>query len=217
MIRPDLRLYAILDPEWTGGRALDELADAAIRGGATILQLRDKKADTRRFVARAREVKAAIAGRIPLLINDRADVALAAGADGLHVGREDLLPTDARRILGPQAIIGVTLKSTGDLAQLDPALVNYGCIGGVFSTSSKDNPDAPVGLAGLSRLRQEARSSGLPVGAIAGIDAGNAADVIAAGADGIAVISAIFMAADVVATTARLRQIVDKALAGRAA
>jgi hypothetical protein len=91
-----------------------------------------------------------------------------------------ILPTDARRILGPQAIIGVTLKSTGDLAQLDPALVNYGCIGGVFSTSSKDNPDAPVGLAGLSRLRQEARSSrGLPVGAIAGIDAGNAADVIA--------------------------------------
>ncbi|HRK24928.1 MAG TPA: thiamine phosphate synthase, partial [Beijerinckiaceae bacterium] len=137
----DLRLYAILDPERTGGRPLDRLADAAAAGGATLLQLRDKNAGTRSFVARARQVKAALAGRIPLIINDRIDVALAAEADGVHLGRDDMHPADARRLLGPEAIIGVTLKNNADLAVLDPALVDYGCIGGVFATASKNNPD----------------------------------------------------------------------------
>ncbi len=211
----DLAVYAILDPERTRGRPLGALADAAVRGGATLLQLRDKHAGTRLFIDRAREVKAAISGRIPLLINDRVDVALAAGADGVHVGKEDMTGKDARRLLGPKAIIGVTLKDEGDLAGLDPSVVDYGCIGGVFATLSKDNPAAPVGLDGLARLRALARASGLPVGAIAGIDHGNAAAVIAAGADGVAVISALFMADDVTAATATLAAIVRTARAGR--
>lgn len=211
----DIRLYAILDPERTAGRPLAALADAAVRGGATILQLRDKHSGTRAFIERAVAVKAALAGRIPLIINDRVDVALAAGAEGVHVGKEDMRAADVRRLMGPKAIVGVTLKDSGDLAQLDPVMVDYGCIGGVFPTASKDNPAAPVGLDGLARLRAEAARSGLPVGAIAGIDATNAAAVIAAGADGIAVISALFMAKDVAAATTSLAAIVNGALAAR--
>lgn len=213
----DISLYAILDPTRTRGRDLAAMADAAATGGATLLQLRDKTASTRAFIASARAVRDALAGRIPLLINDRVDVALAARADGVHIGRDDMLPADVRRLLGPGAIIGVTLKSEADLASLDPALADYGCIGGVFATVSKDNPDTPVGLEGLRRLRDQARAARLPVGAIAGIDATNAAATIAAGADGVAIISALFMADDVAEAARHLKSIVGTALNARGA
>jgi thiamine-phosphate pyrophosphorylase len=212
----DLSLYAILDPERTQGRDLARLAEAAVAGGITLLQYRDKHAGTRVMIERARAIRQALAGRVPLLINDRVDVALASGADGVHVGREDMAPADARRLLGPAAIIGVTLKTTGDLPALEQAGVSYGCIGGVFPTASKDNADPPIGLDGLRLMRAEAgQVSACPVGAIAGIDAHNAASVIAAGADGIAVIGAIFMAEDVTAAAAHLRRIVTQALQDR--
>ncbi|MCA0424912.1 MAG: thiamine phosphate synthase, partial [Proteobacteria bacterium] len=199
--------------ERTQGRDLATLAAEAAANGATLLQLRDKHAGTRLFIERTRAVKAALAGRIPLLVNDRVDIALAAGADGVHLGNEDMLPADARRLLGPEAIIGITLKSSADIAAAPLTRIDYGCIGGVFSTSSKDNPDPPVGLAGLARLRAEAAGLKVPIGAIAGIDATNLADVIAAGADGVAIISALFMATDVGAATRDLRARVDRALA----
>lgn len=208
----DIRLYGILDPEHTRGRDLATLADAAVRGGVTILQLRDKLAGTRLFVERARAVKAALAGRIPLIINDRVDVALAVDAEGVHVGRSDMLPADARGLIGSGKILGLTLKTSAHIAEIDPAIATYGCIGGVFPTYSKDNPDAPVGLDGFRRLRAQAAACGLPIGAIAGITAENASDVIAAGADGIAVISAIFAADDVTAAARHLRVLVDAAL-----
>lgn len=219
-MKVDLRLYAILDPERTRGRNLVDLARAAATGGATLVQYRDKHAGTRDLVARARAIKAALAGTgVPLLVNDRVDVALAAGADGVHVGQDDMDAADARRLLGPQAIIGVTLKTQTHLGELATLPVDYGCIGGVFATGSKDNPDPPVGLAGLARLVDSARGTrpGLPVGAIAGIDATNASAVIGAGADGIAVISALFMRKDVEAAARKLRGIVDGALAARGA
>ena len=209
-MKPDISVYAILDPARSCGRPLGDLADAAARGGATLLQLRCKTLHTRAFMAAAEEVKAALGGRIPLLINDRVDVALGVGADGVHLGRDDMAPAVARRLLGPDAIIGITLKDRGDLTGLDPAVADYGCIGGVFATSSKDNPDPPLGLAGLSDLLRMAGST-LPVGAIAGIDHSNAADVIRAGADGVAVISALFMADDVEAATRALAEIVRAA------
>ncbi len=212
-MRANIALYAILDPERTQGRDLATLAAEAAANGATLLQLRDKHAGTRLFIERTRAVKAALAGRIPLLVNDRVDIALAAGADGVHLGNEDMLPADARRLLGPEAIIGITLKSSADIAAAPLTRIDYGCIGGVFSTSSKDNPDPPVGLAGLARLRAEAAGLKVPIGAIAGIDATNLADVIAAGADGVAIISALFMATDVGAATRDLRARVDRALA----
>lgn len=217
MKKLDIRLYGILDADRLAGSDLAELARQSVEGGATLLQLRDKSGDTRRVIASARAIRDAIRGKVPLLINDRVDVALASGAEGVHLGREDMTPADARRLLGKDAIIGVTLKNAQDLAALDPALVDYGCIGGVFATSSKDNPDPPVGLPGLARLRQAAAVSGLPVGAIAGITRENAAACIGAGADGIALISALYLAPEVGATAREFRAIIDGALAARGA
>ncbi|MFN3483322.1 MAG: thiamine phosphate synthase [Rhabdaerophilum calidifontis] len=213
----DFRLNGILDGDRLAGRDLAALAAASVAGGVTLLQYRDKQAGTRAMVARARAIRAAAGDAVPLLVNDRVDVALAAGAAGVHLGREDMAPADARRLLGPRAIIGVTIKDESDLAALDPALVDYGCIGGVFVTGSKDNPDPPLGLAGLARLRQAASASGLPVGAIAGIDLETAAPCIAAGADGVALIAALYLAPDVAAEARAFRARIDAALAARGA
>lgn len=215
--RADIRLYGILDRDRLETCDLARLAAESVAGGVTILQLRDKSGDTRVMVETARAIRLAIGGKAPLLINDRVDVALASGAEGVHLGRDDMLPADARRLLGPDAIIGVTLKNASDLIALDPALVDYGCIGGVFATSSKENPDPPVGLAGLSRLRRAAARSGLPVGAIAGIDLANTSACIGAGADGIALISALYLVPDVRQTARKFRALIDAALAARGA
>jgi thiamine-phosphate pyrophosphorylase len=217
MTRPDLRVYAVLDPIRCRGRPLPGLAAAAARGGATLLQLRDKAGSTLVLYDQARAILDAVAPHgVPLLINDRVDVALAARCAGVHLGAEDLPVDEARRLLGGEAIIGRTVRSTPE-AESFPAAADYASIGGVFATASKHNPEAPVGLAGLRRLaeRLAARAPGLPFCAIAGIDHRNAADVIAAGAAGVAVISDIFMADDVEAAARRLRRIVDAALAER--
>ena len=215
MTSPDIRLYGILDQDRLAGHDLADLAARSVAGGVTILQLRDKHGSTRQMIESARAIRAAIAGKVPLLINDRVDVALASGAEGVHLGREDMLPAEARRLLGPGAIIGVTLKNTADLAALDPETVDYGCIGGVFATTSKDNPDPPVGLDGLATLRHAASASGLPVGAIAGIDLAKTAACIGAGADGVAIISALYLTEDVEGTARAFRRAVDAALAAR--
>jgi thiamine-phosphate diphosphorylase len=213
----DLRLYGIIDPVWTGGRPLVDLANAAVTGGCTLIQYRDKSDDVRKMVESARALKSALAKTgVPLLINDRVDVAIASGADGVHLGQTDMHPADARRLLGPSAIIGLTVKTPGQADETFRLPVDYTCIGGIFTTGSKVNEDAPVGLEGLSRIAFRARlASGAPVGAIAGITVANAASVIAAGADGVAVISALFMAEDVAGETRRLRTIVDQALEQR--
>src|SRR5499426_3370292 len=108
----DLRLYALVDPERANGRALDELARRVVTGGATLVQLRDKHGVTRRLVEEARTIKQAIgASGVPLLVNDRVDVALAANANGVHVGQDDMAATDARRLMGPKAIVGLSIKT----------------------------------------------------------------------------------------------------------
>jgi thiamine-phosphate pyrophosphorylase len=208
----DIRLYGLLDPERAGGRSLWVLAQSLAEGGATLVQLRDKRASTRSLVGQAKDLQAVLAPyAIPLIVNDRVDVALAAGADGVHVGQDDMEANDARRLLGPRAIIGLSVKSLAQAEAAPIEVLDYICIGGVFATSSKDNPDPPIGLAGfrtiLARIR--ARAPGLPVGAIAGIDESNAAEVIATGADGIAVISALALAPDVGKAARTLRSIVD--------
>ncbi|WP_333822722.1 thiamine phosphate synthase [Pinisolibacter sp.] len=217
-MRADIRLHAILDPTRTRGRALADMARAAVEGGATILQYRDKDAPTWTMMARAREILAALEGStVPLIVNDRVDVALAAAAHGVHVGQEDMHPEDARRLLGPAAIIGQTVKSAAHAAAVPLDAVDYVCIGGVFATTSKDNPDPPVGLDGLAGLvaAMRARRADLPVGAIAGITVENTPTVIQAGADGVAVISEIFMADDPAAAARALRAAVDAALSAR--
>jgi thiamine-phosphate pyrophosphorylase len=215
----DLRLYALLDPERAGGATLRGLAQAVADGGATLVQLRDKLGSTRRLVAQARDLKAVLAPRsIPLLVNDRVDVALAAAADGVHLGQDDMQPEDARRLLGPGAILGLSIKTVAQAQAVPVGIVDYVCIGGVFTTTSKHNPEPPVGIDGLTSIFTviRGRAPRLPIGAIAGIDATNAAAVMAAGVDGIAVISALSLAADVSGAARTLRGIVDAGLrAGR--
>lgn len=215
----DLRLYALVDPERAGGRTLPALAKLLAQGGATLVQLRDKRGATRTMIETARAIKAALVSyRVPLLINDRVDVALACGADGVHVGQDDMAVEDARRLLGRDAIIGLSIKSFAQAAQAPVELLDYVGIGGVFATSSKDNPDPPLGPTGLMMLAAAIRASkpDFPVCAIAGIDATNAGATIAAGADGVAVIAALSLAPDPMVAARELRSVVDAALAKRA-
>ena len=149
----DLRLYALVDPETSGGFALDDLARRVAGGGATLIQLRDKLGSTRRQVEVARAIKQAVAGSgVPLLINDRVDVALAAEADGVHIGQDDMAAADARRLLGPRAIIGLSIKSVAQAQAAPLDVLTYVAIGGVFVTTSKDNPDPPVGTDGFRTI-----------------------------------------------------------------
>ena len=214
---PDLRLYALVDPAVAGGRTLPELA-RLIAPATTIVQLRDKHGSTRDMVATARALKAALkpAG-IPLLINDRVDVALAAGADGVHIGQDDMAVADARRLLGTDAIIGLSIKSLTQAADAPLDLLDYVAIGGVYATTSKDNTSTPIGTGGLRAIAAaiRARKARYPVCAIAGITAANAGDVVDAGADGVAVISALSLAADPAAAARELRKAVDDALKRR--
>jgi thiamine-phosphate pyrophosphorylase len=168
------------------------------------------------MVERARAIKAALAPfGIPLLVNDRVDVALASGADGVHVGQQDMVVADARRLLGRSAIIGLSIKTVAQAEAAPLDLLDYVGVGGVFGTSSKDNPNPPIGPAGLACIADvlRRRTSSFPVCGIAGIDVGNAGEVIAAGADGVAVISALSLQADPQAATHALRGVVDAALA----
>ena len=216
----DLRLYALVDPERAGGRDLAELAWLLARGGATLVQLRDKLGSTQAMVETARAIRSRLAPLgVPLLINDRADVAFAAGADGVHLGQDDMAVADARRLLGPHAVIGLSIKTLEQAAHAPIEHLDYVCIGGVFATSSKDNPDPPIGLPGLQSIfaSMRGRDPDIPIGAIAGIDATNAEAVIAAGADGIAVISALALAGDPQGAARDLRAIVEAALAKRQA
>jgi len=213
----DLRLYALVDPTVAGGRSLTDLAKR-IAESATLVQLRDKHSSTRVMTEEARALRAILEPHgVPLLINDRVDVALAAEADGVHIGQDDMAPADARLLLGRTAIIGLSVKTVeqANAAPLD--LLDYVAIGGVYGTTSKDNTAAPIGVGGLRTIVQaiRARERDYPICAIAGINADNAADVIAAGADGIAVISAISLASDPGAAARNLRAVVDGALARR--
>ncbi len=218
-MKADIRLYGILDPAATPGADLASLAHSAAKGGATILQYRDKHSDGRAMVERARAILAALDGTgVPLLINDRVDVAVAASAHGVHVGQTDIAPKDARAMLGDTAIIGRTLTNEAHIRALGGEPADYGVVGGVFPTLNKSDAGEPIGLEGVARLVELARALGnaVPIGAIAGITETNAAQVISAGADGIAVIGAIFSRPDPQAAAQGLRRIVDGALTLRA-
>ncbi len=214
----DLRVYAILDPEHAGGRALPELARMVAQGGATLVQLRDKINETGEMVALARAVKAALPAEVPLIVNDRVDVARESGADGVHLGQEDMPVEEARQILGPAPFIGLSIKTVEQARAAPLGIIDYVGIGGIFATSSKDNVSRPIGPEGLARIVKVFRDriGNFPMCGIAGINAGNAAQVIAAGADGVSVISALSLAPDPIAAARELRAVVDVALAKHA-
>ena len=151
-MRVDLRLYALVDPAVTGGRTPAELA-SSIADSATLVQLRDKQGSTRTMVQEARALRAVLEPKnIPLLVNDRVDVALAAEADGVHIGQDDIAPADARLLLGRRAIIGLSVKTLEQAKAAPLDLLDYVAIGGVYGTTSKDNTAAPIGIGGLRAI-----------------------------------------------------------------
>ncbi len=197
------RLYPIIDTLGDPRRSHLELAEAALRAGARFLQLRVKGRATRDFAELARAVQQRASARGALLIvNDRTDIALLVGAAGVHLGQDDLPLEDARRLLGPEKILG---WSTHNLEQVRAAersgLADYIGFGPIFETPSKENPDPPQGLPGLMQARAASR---LPIAAIGGITAETAPAVLRAGADAVAVIGAICRAPDPEGTTAAL-------------
>ncbi|OCP37481.1 thiamine phosphate synthase [Ensifer sp. LC163] len=215
MPKVDYRLKALVDAPLGDKTNLADLARTAALSGATLIQYRDKTNSTREMIEQARAIGAALAETgVPFVINDRVDVALAVGADGVHLGRDDMDAATARSMMGDATIIGLTVKNEMDAQTTIGSPIDYACIGGVYDTLSKHNPDPPVGLEGFARLRVTllAAKPDLPVGAIAGINVQRAADVVAAGADGVAVISTIFAALDPAAATRELRAGVDLAL-----
>jgi thiamine-phosphate pyrophosphorylase len=214
----DLRLNAIVDPERAGGHDLLNLTRAVAAGGATLVQLRDKKSDTRAMIEKARAIKAILTRlNVAFVVNDRVDVALAAGADGVHIGPEDMAPEDARRLLGGDAIIGVSIKTVAAAEAVAVDLIDYAGVGGVYATLSKEQKTPPIGIDGFARVAGilRGRAPALPIVGIAGIDAGNAGAVIGAGADGVAVISVLSGSRDAAAAARTLREVVDGMLAKR--
>ncbi len=194
-------LHLVTDSALCGTRGVLAVVEAAVRGGVRVVQLREKTLATRAFVERARALKALLLPLgVPLIINDRLDVALACGADGLHVGQDDLSPEDVRRWL-PQALIGLSIERVEQLAAAERLNVDYYGASPVFATTTKADAAPALGLDGLRALRARCTR---PLVAIGGIGEHNAAAVMAAGADALAVVSALCAAPDPEAAARRL-------------
>lgn len=187
-------LYFILDPACCGGRDVAEVVRAAVAGGVTLVQYRDKLNPPAIVLDAARRVKAALAGTgVPLLINDYVEIALQIGAGGAHIGQGDISAREARTLLGPEAIVGLTAFTEEHIDAIDPAVVDYIGTGPVYPTlTDKGKP-----VLGVERFGQLLRLSPVPVVGIGGITPENAAPVLAAGAAGIAVMRGIGAAPDV--------------------
>ncbi|MHC1725950.1 MAG: thiamine phosphate synthase [Syntrophobacteraceae bacterium] len=205
----DYGLYLVTDRVLAGSRPLADIILAAIRGGVTAVQLREKNLPAREFLRQAFALKRALSGLgIPLIINDRLDIALACGADGVHLGQEDIECSHARRLAGRDMIIGVSVNSAEEAAEAEAEGADYLGAGPVFATSTKLDASSPTGLSILWKMRQVVR---IPVVGIGGITAANAADVIRSGADGVAVVSAIIGSANPEISAKELRASVDEA------
>ena len=203
----DYSLYLVTDRTLSLGRSTVEVVRAAIRGGVSCVQLREKGCSTREFMDEARLLKALLAGTgVPLFINDRLDVALAVGADGVHLGQNDLAIADARRLVGNRMIIGISAESVADAIRAEAEGADYIGASPVFTTPTKTDTAPPLGLDGLRAIR---RAVQLPLVAIGGIDADNAAQVLRAGADGLAVVSAIVSAPCPRTAAAAIRQQIE--------
>lgn len=195
-------LYLVTDEGLADGRSVETIVRQAVAGGVTCVQLRNKQATSRGLLEQARRLIALLRPLgVPLIVNDRVDIALAAGADGVHVGQDDLPCADVRRLAGPACCIGVSVGSLDEARRAEAAGADYLGVSPVFATPTKPDAPAATGLEGLARIRAATR---LPLVAIGGLHAGNCAAVRAAGADGIAVVSAIMAAADPAAAARRL-------------
>lgn len=203
----DYRLYVITDRRLVGDDPAAAV-EAAIQGGATLVQLREKGITTREWL-QVGEAVLAVCRRygVPLIINDRVDVALALGADGVHVGPDDMPVALARRLMGPDKLVGASAGTPEEARQAEADGADYIGIGAVYATGSKGDAGEPIGVEGFRRVK--AAAPALPAVAIAGITADNAPEVVRAGAQGVAVISAVFGAPDPREAARRLREAVD--------
>ncbi|HEV2128796.1 MAG TPA: thiamine phosphate synthase [Thermomicrobiales bacterium] len=211
----DLRVYLVTG-EATSATAVETIISAAASGGVTAVQLRDKDGSTTARTSAARQLASVLEPlAVPLLLNDDVEAARMAGVAGVHVGPDDLHPTQARAILGPDAVIGWSVHHIRQLSDTEAVdACDYLAAGPVWPTLTKRDTAPPLGLDGVRALRA-AMPRRLPLIGIGGITAENAGDLIRAGADGIAVVSAIWSAPNPAHATQRLREIVDTALAER--
>ena len=208
MKKEDLKLYLVTDRGLARGRAIEDIVEKAVKGGVTMVQLREKDIATRDFIALALKLKEVLKPYgVPLIINDRVDVALASDADGVHIGQSDMPYRMARALLGPSKIIGLSVENFGQIEEAESLDVDYIGISPVFATPTKTDTAAPFGLEGL---RKAVKMSTHPTVAIGGMNMETAADVMACGTDGIAVVSAIVCADDPEQASCRLYDIISK-------
>jgi len=207
--KPDYTLYLVTDRGLSLGRPLKDVVLSAVSGGVTCVQLREKDSSSREFLDLARKLREALSGfDVPLIINDRLDIALACGADGVHLGPTDMPLEDARRILGEDRIIGISASSVQAAVEAERGGADYIGVSPVFPTPTKEDTSPALGLPGLREMRKAVR---IPLVGIGGLNSGNAADVTRCGADGIAVVSAIMSAPDPEQAARRIRKEIRKA------
>lgn len=202
-----LRLYLVTDHALCGARDLLHIVHDAVRGGVTCVQLREKTKNTREFVAQAQALKRLLFPlHIPLVINDRIDIALACEADGVHLGQSDMPVDDARRLLPPEVFIGWSVENLAHVEQAARLPIDYLGVSPVLATPTKTDTAPAWGLTGLTQVRQH---TPLPLVAIGGIHTGNAAEVLSAGADGLAIVSAIMSAPNTAQAASSLGHIIQ--------
>ena len=188
----DLSLYLVTDRSLSKGRDIEWIVEEAVLGGVTMVQLREKDCSTREFVSLAQRLKKKLQPfNVPLIINDRIDIVLASDADGLHIGQSDMPYDIARRILGNNKIIGLSVENMDDVRESNNIDVDYIGISPIFSTQTKTDTQKPFGIAGIRDVATITRHKTVAIG---GIGMSNAADIMKAGADGISVVSAIMSA-----------------------
>jgi len=205
----DLSLYLVIGSADCRGRNLDEVVRSALRGGVTLVQLRDKEAEERQFVELGKALLSLChASGVPLIVNDRLEAAVAIGADGLHVGQDDLGAAEVRDRLGPNRLLGVSAGTPEELRHVPQDLVDYLGVGPVNLSPSKKDAGGAIGAEGVAAVR---RLTALPLVAIGGIRSSNVAPLIRAGAQGVAVVSAIAGAADPEAAARNLKEAVLQA------
>ena len=206
----DMRVYAVTDRAWTGEKTLEEQLREALEAGVTLVQLREKDLEEGAFLEEAKQIKELTdAYGVPLIINDRVDIALACGAAGVHVGQEDLDAGTVRELLGPDRILGVTAKTVEQAERAEQAGADYLGSGAVFGSSTKKNAKPMT----IEQLRQITSAVSIPVVAIGGIHAENIDQLAGTGIAGAAVVSGIFGARDIGAAVRSLRASVDRILA----
>lgn len=210
----DYGLYLVTDRGLSRGRSTIEVVALAVRGGVTVVQLREKEAETRDFVKEALAVRRLLKDRgFPLIVNDRIDVALAVCANGVHLGKKDMPIDMARKILGPDKIIGISAESVADAVAAEMAGADYLGVSPIYATPTKTDTAAALGLEGLRQIRE---AVDLPLVAIGGLNTSNAGEAIRHGADGVAVVSAIVSADDPEKAARELSRIVADARCSKA-